>query len=55
MSKIAFIVGATLAGLIFINFFPDVKKSDTLILSCIHLLLLLWSVLGFAFVGGPEK
>jgi hypothetical protein len=49
--KIAFTVAATLAGLLFINFFPDVKKSDTLILSCIHLLLFLWSVLGFAFVG----
>lgn len=49
--KIAFIVGATLVGLIFINSLPDVKKSDTLILSCIHLLLLLWSLLGFAFVN----
>ncbi len=49
--KIIFLVGATLAGLVFINFFPDVKTSDTLILSCIHLILFLWSVLGFAFVG----
>ncbi|OQP59706.1 hypothetical protein A3860_36085 [Niastella vici] len=49
--KIAFIAGTTLTGLIFINSFPDVKQSDTLILSCVHLLLLLWSVLGFAFVG----
>ena len=49
--KIAFIAGATLAGLIFINSFTDVKKSDTLILSCLHLLLFLWSILGFAFVG----
>jgi len=49
--KIAFIVGATLAGLIYINFLPDVKKSDTLILSCLHLILFLWSILGFAFVG----
>ena len=48
----AFIAGVTLAGLLFINFFPDVKKSDTLILSCIHLVLFLWSVLGFAFAGG---
>jgi hypothetical protein len=53
--KIAFIVGATLAGLIFINFLPNVKKSDTLILSCIHLVLILWSVLGFAFVGGGRN
>jgi len=53
--KIAFIVGAGLAGLIFINLFPHVKKSDTLILSCIHLVLFLWSVLGFAFVGDKRN
>jgi hypothetical protein len=45
------IVGATLIGLLFINFLPDNKKSDTLILSCIHLCLFLWSILGFAFIG----
>lgn len=50
-AKIAFIVGATLVGLIFINSLPNVQKSDTLLLSCIHLLLFLWCVLGFAFVG----
>jgi hypothetical protein len=49
--KIAFIAGATLVSLIFINFLPNNKKSDTLILSCIHLVLLLWSILGFAFIG----
>jgi len=49
--KIAFVAGTTLAGLIFINFLPEVKKSDTLILSCLHLLLFLWSILGFTFVG----
>ncbi|NID13141.1 hypothetical protein [Fibrivirga algicola] len=50
--KIAFISGAFLAGILFINLFPDVKKSDTLILSCIHLVLFLWTALGFSFVGG---
>jgi len=51
--KIAFATGITLVGLIFINSLPDpAEQSDTLILSCVHLLLLLWSVLGFAFVGG---
>lgn len=54
-SKIVFIAGTTLAGLIFINSLPDNQKSDTLILSCIHLGLFLWSVLGFAFVGGQEN
>lgn len=53
--KIAFIVGATLAGLFFINLLPFAKKSDTLVLSCIHLLLFLWSVLGFAFVGEAKN
>lgn len=49
--KIGFMAGASLAGVIFINVLPDVQTSDTLILSCIHLLLFLWSILGFAFVG----
>lgn len=51
ISKIAVLVGTTLAGLIYINFLPDDQTSDTLILSCIYLPLFLWSVLGFAFVG----
>ncbi|MEK6479838.1 hypothetical protein WJR50_20010 [Catalinimonas sp. 4WD22] len=51
ISKIVFIAGTSFIGLIFINFFPANEESDTLILSCIHLLLLLWSVLGFAYVG----
>jgi hypothetical protein len=49
--KIAFIVGLTLASVIFINSLPEVKKSDTLVLSCLHLLLFLWSILGFAFIS----
>ena len=53
--KIAFIVGTSLIGLLFINWLPDVKKSDTLLLSCIHLILLLWSILGFAFVGDKRN
>lgn len=50
-NKIALIAGATCIGLLFINFLPNDKYSDTLILSCIHLGLLLWSITGFAFVG----
>lgn len=49
--KIAFLAGSTLLALIFINSLPDAQTSDTLVLSCIHLLLFLWSLLGFAFVG----
>ena len=53
--KITLIIVASLTGLIFINLLPNVKNSDTLILSGIHLLLVLWSILGFAFVGGKEN
>ena len=49
--KIAFIISATLAGLIFINFLPNVGLRDSIVLSCLHLLLVLWSILAFAFVG----
>lgn len=48
--KIAVIAGAIFAGLVFINSLPG-KETDTLVLSCIHLVLFLWAVLGFAFVG----
>jgi hypothetical protein len=53
--KVVFVAGASLASLLFINLIPDNKNSDTLTLSCIHLLLLLWSVLGVAFVGGLKN
>ena len=53
--KTAFIVGASIIALIFINLLPNVHHSDTLILSCIHILLFLWSILGFAFIGGLKN
>lgn len=49
--KLVFIALTSLLGLLFINWLPDNKKSDTLILSCIHLVLFLWSISGVAFVG----
>lgn len=49
--KTAGIAIAIVAGAVFINSLPNDAASDTLILSCIHLALFLWSILGFAFVG----
>ncbi|GAB3766504.1 hypothetical protein [Spirosoma pomorum] len=57
------ISGKTAAGLTgfvllaagFINLLPKGPTSDTLLLSCIHLPLWLWSLLGFAFGGGSFK
>lgn len=53
--KVLMLVGAMLAGLIFINLLPDNQKSDTLILSCVHLVLFLWAILCVAFVGGVKN
>jgi len=47
MASVIFILSS-----IYINFLPhDVNTSDTLILACIHLPLLFWTILGFAFSG----
>jgi hypothetical protein len=54
-AKIFIITGVILVAVIFINSLPNDSKSDTLNLSCIHVVLFLWSVLGFAFVGEPRK
>ncbi len=53
--KIAGIVVAIAVGAVFINSLPNDAASDTLILSCIHLGLFLWSTLGFAFVGTSRR
>jgi hypothetical protein len=55
VAKTTFIAAATLCGIIYINSLPDLKTSDTLILSCIHLLFFLWAILGFAFVGDKSN
>ncbi|MGN6401950.1 MAG: hypothetical protein ACTHMD_15940 [Flavisolibacter sp.] len=55
LGKAAFTTGATLAGLIFINLLPQTAKSDTLVLSCIHIVLFLWCLLGFAFAGETKN
>jgi hypothetical protein len=39
-----------LVCLLYINFLPTLE-SDTITLSCIHLIIVLWGVLGFAYVG----
>jgi hypothetical protein len=40
---------------VFINLLPENTKSDTLVLSCIHLPLFLWAILGFSYTGGVIK
>ncbi|MDB5253436.1 MAG: hypothetical protein JWP27_2605 [Flaviaesturariibacter sp.] len=49
---IATLAGITLLGLGFINFLPSLKSSNTTVLSCLHLLFVLWAALGVAYTGG---
>ena len=42
---------AVLTSAVFINLFLQNDTSQTLILSCIHLPLFLWTILGFSFAG----
>ncbi len=53
--KIVIMAALTLAGLIFINSLPGIENSNTTVLSCIHLILFLWSIMGFAFVGAYKN
>ncbi|WP_266204715.1 hypothetical protein [Pontibacter kalidii] len=49
--KMALLGGAMLLLLVYINLLPDAPASDTLVLACLHLPLLLWALLGVAFTG----
>jgi len=55
MRKMLFIACSILVSIIYINSLPDSNKSDTLVLACMHMVLFLWSILGFAFVGGKHN
>jgi hypothetical protein len=49
---LVFTGAAIMVSLLYINLIPNPNKSDSLLLSCIHLPLFLWCVSGYAFVGG---
>lgn len=49
--RLFIVAAAVLISAIYINILPDNDNSDTLILACIHLPLVLWAMLGFTYVG----
>ena len=55
MTKLVLPLILLLGSAIFINSLPYNEKSATFILSTIHLPIFLWSILGFAFIGGDLK
>jgi len=54
-TKALIIAAITAISLVYINLLPNEPDSDTLILACIHLPLLLWAVLGIAFTSSGIK
>jgi hypothetical protein len=53
--RLAIASSAFLISILYINLLPNNPKSDTLVLACMHLLLFLWAILGFIFVGDNLK
>ena len=51
VKRIAIISLTLIISLTYINLLPNDNNSDTLILACIHLPLLLWAVLGSTYLG----
>ncbi|NDK56596.1 DUF4153 domain-containing protein [Pontibacter fetidus] len=49
--RLSFISFVIVVCLLYINSLPNNPQSDTLVLACIHLPLLLWVILGVAFTG----
>ena len=52
--KFAILIGLMLVSLVFINLLPNNPQRDTVVLSCLHLVVVLWALLGFAFSGGAQ-
>jgi hypothetical protein len=56
ISKTVLAATLSLISVVFINIaFHEVRESDTMVLSCIHLVLFLWAILGFTFVEGKQN
>ncbi|MHA6248930.1 hypothetical protein ACXYMU_13385 [Pontibacter sp. CAU 1760] len=50
-NKVYWLSGGLAVCLVYINFLPDNSTSDTLLLACIHLPLLLWGIFGVSYAG----
>lgn len=51
----AFLSGIILVCLVYINVIPGNIESDSLLLACIHLPLLLWAIFGLSFTGNEFR
>lgn len=46
---------AVILSALYINFLPNNPASSSIVLACIHLPVILWSLLGYSFAGGNWK
>ncbi|HSJ66263.1 MAG TPA: hypothetical protein VK921_01250 [Anditalea sp.] len=53
-NKILFLLLTYLAAVLYINLLPN-NDSDTLVLACLHMILFLWAILGFSYVGDKKN
>jgi hypothetical protein len=49
------IIALLISGILYLNLLPDNPKSQTIVLSCLHMPFVFWSLLGIAFLGGVWK
>lgn len=54
-NKIFMIAAMVLITMVYINLLPNNPESNTLILACIHLPLLLWGMFGLSFLGNEPR
>ena len=54
-SRILAAAAVVVASALFINLLPADLQDDTMVLSCIHLVVVLWFVLAFSFVGNWRR
>lgn len=53
--QVAAVFAAILASVIYINVLPGSDQTDTFILACIHLPLVLWMLLGYVYTGESPR
>lgn len=51
VKKLFIYLGVLIVSIVYINLLPKVNSSNSIILSCIHMVLFQWTMLGFIFVG----
>lgn len=52
-AAIAFVV--IILSWVYMNLLPSVESNDSLILACMHMPILAWTILGFIYIKGEEK